>query len=71
MALMTEQDLIDGKRVADEFIARLENMRPPAAVAALAIALAAVTHLAKCGPDASIKLFESYYRKLGEVDRRR
>lgn len=64
---MTEQDLVDGAQLADKIIEMVTRARPPAAVAAVSIALAAVTHLAECGPDASISLFRSYFDQLGRA----
>ena len=68
--LMTEADLVEGRKLAEKLIAHVEKMRPPAAVVGLAIALVAVTHLAECGPEASEGLFRASYERLGADARR-
>lgn len=62
--LMTEQDLKDAHPLADKIITVATEMRPPAAVAGIALALAATTHLAECGPEVAVKLFRHYYAEL-------
>ena len=63
---MTEQDLLEAPALADKVIVLLTagGTRPPLAAAAAALALAAIAHLARCGPDAARMLFEKYYRDL-------
>jgi hypothetical protein len=65
---MTPQDLIDAQPVAVKIIETIKDMRPPAAVAAVALALAGTAHLAECGPNAARELFESYYAKLASLN---
>lgn len=65
MTEMTEQDLKDGQALADRIVEMIKDMRPPTAVAGIAMALAATTHLAKCGPRAAKMLFDHFYAVLG------
>lgn len=67
---MTEQDLKDADSIANAIVEMVRDQRPPAAVAGIAKALAAVAHLAECGPVAPAKLLETYYRKLDEMKKR-
>jgi hypothetical protein len=69
MTFMTEQDLKDAGPLADKIVEMIKNMRPPAAVAGVALALAGVTHLAKCGPKASADLFAMYFDQLDKAQR--
>jgi hypothetical protein len=64
---MTEEDLKAAPALADQIIALVTTNRPPTAVAAVALALAATAHLAECGPNAARKLFESYYDNLARA----
>ena len=65
---MTEQDMKDAGPLAEKLIALLTSngTRPATAVAAAALGLASIAHLAECGPDAASQLFEHYYKKLGQ-----
>lgn len=67
MEFMTEADIAEGQQVATDLIAQVTNLRPAVAIAALALTFAAVTHLAKCGPEASTGLFRSFYDKLARM----
>lgn len=64
MTQMTEQDIVDGRAFADRIIAMIDGVRPPAAVAGVSLALAAVSVLAECGPKVPIVFFETYYKRL-------
>lgn len=64
---MTVEDLQAGHARAQQLIDMVTDMRPPAAVAALALALASTTHLAKCGPDAAMVMFRDFFRRLGAL----
>lgn len=70
MGPMTEQDLLDGHKFADELLARIETMRPAAAIAGLAMAMAATAILAQCGLDAPAGLFCGFYERLARDVRR-
>jgi multidrug efflux pump subunit AcrA (membrane-fusion protein) len=62
---MTNEDLTKtGPKLADEILKLIEKERPAAAVAGAALALAAITVLAECGPIAAWKLFDAYFRCL-------
>jgi hypothetical protein len=67
--LMTEQDMRDAVPLAEKIVELLAAARPPTAVAASAFALAAISLLAKCGPDAPAGLFKHYYRTLDQMQR--
>lgn len=62
--MMVAQDIEDAPRLADQIIAIASKERPPTAVAGAALALAAMAHLAECGPDAARDLFDFWFRKL-------
>jgi hypothetical protein len=68
---MTMQDLVDGQAIADKIIADLHGKRPAAMVAGLALALAEAAHLARCGPDAAVGLFRSFYATLDAATERK
>jgi hypothetical protein len=61
---MTAADLAAARPIADEIIRIVTGHTPPAAVAGVALALAALTHLAHCGPKAAQNLFDHYYRAI-------
>lgn len=61
---MTQVDLERGRELALELLDKLTVERPPAAVAAAAVLLAACAQMAECGPDSAIKLFQGMYDKL-------
>lgn len=63
---MTEKDLTDSLPLADKMLALLSgpDVRPPAAVAAAALTLAAIAVLAECGPKAPWMFFDRYYQNL-------
>jgi hypothetical protein len=65
---MTAEDLKLAGPLADAVIQLVtKDVRPPCAVAALALAFAATAHLAKCGPTAAQNLFKNYFDKLEEA----
>lgn len=67
MTKMTEQDLKDAVPLADQIIAALtkSTVRPPCAVAAIAIAAAAMTVLGNAGLRATLELIDHYFTNLG------
>lgn len=64
---MTPEDLEAAQPFADKIVAMIHGMRPPAAVAGCALALAAIAHLAECGSGAARHMFEGYYETLGKA----
>ena len=71
---MTDDDMRAAPAIADKVIAVVcvagpgpEATRPPAAVAGVAMALAAVAHLAECGPEAARKLFDHFYTLIDKA----
>lgn len=70
MALMTPADLEKGREFAADLMLKIADMRPAAAVAGLALALAGATRMAGCGPVAVVRLFQRFYTMLVEEAKR-
>ena len=66
-AHLTAEDFANGQILADRIVEMIKVMRPPAAVAGCALALAAIAHLAQCGPDAAKMLFDRYFKSIDEA----
>jgi hypothetical protein len=71
MATMTEKDLENGQVLAVKIVEMLGAVPLATAVVGVAMAMAAVSLLAECGPDAPVRLYRNFYQALEEKAARR
>ncbi len=64
MATLTEHDIATAKPMATQLMALATTQSPTEAVAALALALAGVVHLAGGEPEPVVRLFVDTYRAI-------
>jgi hypothetical protein len=64
MPMLTKEDLEAAGPLADQILGLATKERPGTAVAGVARALAALAHLAKCGPEAPLVLYRNDYAAM-------